>query len=393
VCASVIASLALVATPALAAPAVVSTTAAWNEWPSIHVSGDSNIIYALVSTGPTDVWAFGGDFTGVGEWRTFGERFTGGTWERLNLVDRETTPAEDLLYGAAATGPRDVWTVGTSSKAPGVPTPRDLIEHWDGTSWKIVDPGVDTGLSDGLLAVATPSPGTVWAVGEQRTGGGADYVPIILHRDGTAWENVPMNVHIPGCKLPARGEMRAVVATSDSDVYAAGWCQYEGSLFGPEHDYIVHWNGSSWSLAYEAPQVDEIKSLAVAPDGQIWAGGDNNLSDARIGHGVLWHGTGTAWTKVDLPANKAISGGVRSIAASKGLIYAAGFFADSSSETNYVMAYNPATGKSHYERLASIDPTLYIYGNALTTWRGGNPWVGGNTSGISGAFLARRVVG
>ncbi len=149
-----IAAAGTLVTSATAASTAVASTR-WSETPSIHIGGDSTMIQALVSTGPHDIWAFGSDYSPtLGEWRAFGERWNGSTWTRLNLPDRETTPAEDLLYGAAAGGVRSVWAVGSSSTAVGQPRRRDLIERWDVQTWTIVDPILNVGLSRELIGVA-----------------------------------------------------------------------------------------------------------------------------------------------------------------------------------------------------------------------------------------------
>jgi hypothetical protein len=354
--------------------AQAATTGAWGEMSSIHIAGDSNEIHALVATGQDDIWAFGNDYSGtLGEWRAFGERWTGGSWTRLPMSDRETSPAEDLVYGAAATGPNDVWAVGGSSTAPGIATRRELIEHWDGKSWQIIEPGVnDIGVARDLSAVATPEPGKVWAVGEDTVGGGAPDVPLVLHKSDSGWSNVPFDLRIPGCPSYIPGELDAVVAKSDTDVYTAGWC---ASSTGVERAFIAHWDGAHWSLAYEPTRGKEITSLTVAPGGQVWAGGDDGPAHNSVERGLLWHDTGTTWTMAKLPTGQA-TGGIRSIAATSGKIYAGGSY-NHGLEFNYVIAYNPATGKSHYERIFSLESSSYIFVNTLIIAPGGRAWFGG----------------
>jgi hypothetical protein len=370
----VIAALASAMAIGITTAAPAATTGAWGEMSSIHIAGDSNEIHALVATGQDDIWAFGNDYSGtLGEWRAFGERWTGGSWTRVNMSDRETAPVEDLVYGAAATGPNDVWTVGGSSTAPGIPTRRELIEHWDGTSWQIVEPNVnDIGVSRGLIGVATPEAGKVWAVGEANYGGGSDSVPLVLHKSGSQWTHVPFDLRVPGCPSSSGGEIDSVVAKSDTDVYVAGRCA--GST-GLERAYIAHWDGANWSLAYEPTSGKEITSLTVAPDGQVWAGGDNGPTHGSVERGLLWHDNGTTWTMAKLPTGQA-TGGIRTIAATSRKIYAGGSY-DKGLTYNYVIAYNPATGKSHYERIFSLADASYIFVDTLVIAPGGRAWFGG----------------
>ncbi len=218
-------------------------------------------------------------------------------------------------------------------------------------------------------------------------------MPLVVRHGGGHWSNVPFDVKVPGCRNFPRGELDAVVARSASDVYAAGWCQYEGSLFGPQRGFIAHWDGGSWSLAYEAPVGQEITSLSVAPGGEIWAGGDNAPSGSSPQRGWLWHGSGTTWTRVGLPIAKG-TGGIRAVAASSTLVYAAGSYASAGLTANYVMSFDPATGAARYEPISAIGAVSNLFVNALVAPTGGLPWLGGlaDTASSSGAILARRHV-
>src|SRR5262249_22733875 len=60
-----------------------------------------------------------------------------------------------------------VWAVGSSIKGPndGVSVSKNLVEHWNGTSWTVVpSPGVGAG-NNVLTAVAARSATEAWAVG------------------------------------------------------------------------------------------------------------------------------------------------------------------------------------------------------------------------------------
>jgi cytochrome c5 len=93
-----------------------------------------------------------------------------------------------------------------------------LTEHWDGSSWRVL---------------SSPNPG------------------------GAGQDNV----------------LRAVTATSGSDVWAVG--RYNGSLLVP---FAMHWNGSSWTVVSlparesQAIDTDPLSASAAAP-GQAWISG------------------------------------------------------------------------------------------------------------------------
>jgi hypothetical protein len=110
----------------------------------------------------TDVWAMGFLATSSTTTQNVSLHWDGTSWTQI--------PAVHLRFGGVgpvtALSPANVWAVGTG---PGVPTggfsahPTAVIEHWDGTSWSIVDtPG---GVSF-LAGMAASSSGHVLAVGQ-----------------------------------------------------------------------------------------------------------------------------------------------------------------------------------------------------------------------------------
>jgi hypothetical protein len=78
-------------------------------------------------------------------------------------------------------------------------TAASLIEHWDGTAWRLV-PAPDAGP---LTGVVTLGPRDAWAVG---SGG-------LLHYDGSAWTHAP---------APPPGSYQALGATASGDVWLVG---------------------------------------------------------------------------------------------------------------------------------------------------------------------------
>lgn len=379
---------------ALALTAAAAGPPQWREVESVHISGDDNVINALVATGPRAIWAFGYDLSSIPEWRVLGERWNGHTWTQLNMPDRETEPAEDRLYGAAATGPGNVWAVGYSATAVGNALDRNLIEHWNGKTWTIVDPHLDAGLRHGLSSVAV-SRTDVWGVGDITYPDGPDYVPLVYHRSSDSWKSVPFQIQVPGCKSFWRGTLQSVVIDG-SAVYAAGWCQFENfsGPNGPQRGFIARWNHGSWTLAYEVPLGDEVNALSVAPNGQVWAAGDTGTPGAQHVYGQLWHGTGTCWTKVRLPHSSNLGGRLDAVAATAAAIYVAGSYARATTGQDYVLSVDPATGESTLEPISPLD-TGPVNVEALVAPPGGSPWLGGShlSSEAAGfqAILARRL--
>jgi hypothetical protein len=115
------------------------------------------------------------------------------------------------LYSVSAVASDDVWAAGwqlVSGRAP-----RTLIEHWDGTTWRIV-PSPNVGAADNYLwDIDAAVPDEVWAVGEEF----ANSLPLVEHWDGARWTVVP------GPDLYGyTGALRSVAAISPEDALAVG---------------------------------------------------------------------------------------------------------------------------------------------------------------------------
>jgi hypothetical protein len=87
--------------------------------------------------------------------------------------------------------------VGFFVAAPNQDRPqKTLVEHWDGTSWKVVaSPNVggnnSTTISNGLRGVVAVSANDVWAFGDTDAFGPEQITNLVMHWDGTKWSIVP----------------------------------------------------------------------------------------------------------------------------------------------------------------------------------------------------------
>lgn len=90
----------------------------------------------------------------------------------------------------AAISATDVGAVGSVG---GFSDERPLAEHWDGTAWskvKTPNPRRFSTDSNALNAVAVLSANDVWAVGTHFDNGHTSIKPLIEHWDGTRWRVV-----------------------------------------------------------------------------------------------------------------------------------------------------------------------------------------------------------
>jgi hypothetical protein len=113
-----------------------------------------------------------------------------------------------------------------------------LIEHWNGTCWKVLPAARASGLLGGIAALAAHD---AWAVGTTAL---MDGDVLIEHWDGVRWATVPNPAHERG------GSLSSVSAVSAHDVWAARLGTRRATAAGQsaQHDLIIHWDGRRWQV-------------------------------------------------------------------------------------------------------------------------------------------------
>ena len=322
---------ALVALVLLIPAASHAATASWTVVSSVSPSKDNNTLYGVAALSSTDVWAVGDLNTGViptvtGR-RTLIEHNVGSgfavvpspnpSWAGLDLA---------TLQGVAAVSSTDVWAVGHADDFASFKS-TTLIEHWDGTSWRIVPSPNPSGssLPNELFAVTAVAADDVWAVGQT----GFPWKALILHWQGSAWTAVPNPCGVPlngvtaisstdiwavgsasAChfdgtswtlaRTPDPTKLGAVAFTlldvsgsASNVVWSAGFASYqngEGITTGP---LVETWNGRRWTFMTSLPMTPSGIEVVAAND--IYAVGFNGFGV------VIAHWNGTRWTSVPTP--------------------------------------------------------------------------------------------
>lgn len=190
--------------------------------------------------------------------------------EQVATVDPDKAGSQ--LVGAVALSGSDVWAVG-STGSPDRPS-STLIEHWDGSLWVDVE-APDTGtLENSLAAVDATGPDDVWAVGSASSGAGAQ--PMILRWDGTSW-NTAIAPNLLG-----GGALSGVVTVSPTDAWAVG---YEGDTgIGSERALILHWDGTAWTVTATKAGGGKslLRSVDAAAPDDVWAVGYHHQRPAAM---------------------------------------------------------------------------------------------------------------
>ena len=216
-----------------------------------------------VATAPSgDVWAVGTDFH-TGTARTFIEHRDVNT-TRWSVVPSPNASAQNnLLVAVAAVSASNVWAVGDFQNDQNVF--QTLIEHWDGTAWRIVHSPSGSGIQAGLLSVAALSGTNVWAAGNSGT------ATLIEHWDGTRWTVVPSPTPDGTSFNPVFG----LAPVSGHNIWAVG--QTQNGTSGTPATLIEHWNGASWNLVASPSPGTQATLMGAAADrssGHAWAVGN-----------------------------------------------------------------------------------------------------------------------
>jgi hypothetical protein len=195
-------------------------------------------LYGMTGTAANDIWTVGALLTNNQSLSALFEHFDGTAWTAT------TGPLFGFFNAVSADASNDIWAVGCGN----------FSEHYDGKSWKLVKaPNVGTG-ANCLNGVAALAPNDVWAVGYStatlKPPPGQFDVPtntLTEHYDGTAWTVVPSPNVGPNSQYQSN-RLLGVVAVSSTDVWAFG-SYFAASGSGEEATLILHWDGTSWSLA------------------------------------------------------------------------------------------------------------------------------------------------
>ena len=136
------------------------------------------------------------------------------------VVHNPATAEGDLLVSVSATSASNAWAVGSDTDGAA------LVEHWNGTAWKIATPPsilYPTG-------IASVSPTNVW-VSNGDPG-------VLQHWNGHVWKWVTLALPSDGCGAVS---VIALSAPSGSNVWAAGEQDACGTA-------VEHWDGAHWTV-------------------------------------------------------------------------------------------------------------------------------------------------
>jgi hypothetical protein len=255
----------------------------WRVQVSPSPGNDTNSLVGVAALSRSEAWAVGTYHTNGSSLKTLIEHWNGSAWK----VQRSPSPVtgNNTLSSVAAVSRSNVWAVGNTLSTSGAQ--RTLIEHWNGNSWT-VQQSPSPGSSSTLTAVAAVSRSNVWAVGYSDSADGTSSKTLVEHWNGGSWK-------IQGSPNPsvAYNFLCGVAATSGANAWTDGMYVQAGY----QAPVMEHWNGNAWSIrasAYQPAGYEYDTCAMAAPSaGNIWAVGSRWYFNAD--RTLIEHWNGTAW--------------------------------------------------------------------------------------------------
>jgi hypothetical protein len=263
---------------------------------------------------PTDGWAVGAfdDDDAVGH--PLVEHWNGTAWT-LGMAPQPSGRSAQLA-GVDELSPSDVWAVGYSEGDSGVTSDLPLIEQWNGTSWSMAaGASLPAGASGVLNAIGGSGPDDLWAVGYMLSADQSQESLLIEHFNGTQWANVPFPSQESACDSGLSDcflDATAVAASAPGNAWLAGNVAQPNDT---QH-VLAHWNGTGWTLATapclegstvaacdpEGTDLNELTGLTVLSPTDAWASGsEGNVNDQNFHIPYVLHWNGTTWSLTKTP--------------------------------------------------------------------------------------------
>lgn len=221
----------------------------------------------------------GGAFTTAGEASVTGlARWDGLAWAAF-AAPLNTSIGMVGTVSALTAGSSGVYAVGSFSEAGSSTVPG--LARWDGGQWSALGGGIA-----GFVQAVVSTPEGTYVGGQFPTAGGVRVNSITVRRGG-AWH--PLGGGVLAFGQP--GLVRAI-ATHGSHVYVGGSFSVAGGVTATN---VARWDGVTWAPlggGLSGGPGALVLSLAVAPNGDLVAGGVFNQAGNRAARNIArWNGT------------------------------------------------------------------------------------------------------
>jgi hypothetical protein len=252
---------------------------------------------------------------------------------RWSKVKTPTEGQVSTLEGVSATGPSDVWAVGSNADLC-------LIEHYNGREWASLPCPVTGGstLAE-LFGVDARTRSDAWAVGYVNPGG--SQLALAAHWNGHRWKPVA-TPRVSGSFV----QLNSVVDLGPDNVLAVGTYDTKSHGLFTQHGLAERWNGRAWQRV-SAPSFSTqsfLNGVSGGPAGVLAVGA---VVVHRRDVPLIERWTGTRFVRARNQVTSGQLGGVTVL--SKTSAYAVG---QADNNTTLVERYN---GKE-WTRIATPDP-------------------------------------
>ncbi|HKS76917.1 MAG TPA: hypothetical protein VJQ82_27155 [Terriglobales bacterium] len=269
--------------------------------PNCRNSNTGNVLNSVSAVSSSDVWAVGFSFTCTALLRPMILHFDGTSWKVVPSPKLGTND-NSALNGVVALASDNVFAVGYQPAPNGAVL--TLVEHWDGTSWKIM-PSPSPTLGNVLSAIAANSPTDIWAVGTRSDQATTSIQTLVEHFDGTSWKIVPSPNPLPKAFFN-QNVLTSLTATSATDVTAVGLLNDAANR--RVLTLVEHWDGSKWSVIPSPNQstavgaLNTLHGVAAVSGGDVYAVGFfADTATAGQEETLIEHFDGSSWSIIASP--------------------------------------------------------------------------------------------
>jgi hypothetical protein len=284
--------LAAVLAAAFLGPSAASAACRWQVMSPKDPSPSGGSLYDVAAVASNDVWAIG-DWVVKGTGKEQLQHFDGTSW---HLVLTPLLPFDPYIIKLSAAATNDVWAVGGYDAGTHGVTP--MIVHWDGAAWTVVAHPAQNDNGD-LYAVAATASNDVWVSGYDYTLNHA----LLEHYDGTQWKVFALT-------FPNGEDLYTIAGSSPTTVWTGGIASGE-----EDSALLEQWDAQSQSFVQWQNEIGaQIGSISVRGPGDVWAVGPGGISGrAHAAMSSYYrtvfaeHWNGTAWSRVGFPRHNKYS--------------------------------------------------------------------------------------
>ena len=262
----------------------------WSIDPSPNVTGAlQTILNSVACPSAKDCIAVGYSLSSAGDLPLV-EQWNGTTWS-LGSPAIPTATIDSELTGVACPSTKNCVAVGRSYVNES--SAATLAEHWNGTSWSVVDTPNPTGvLGDFLVSVSCPSSTTCQAAGESYLDSSGDSQTLVEQLSSGTW-SLESSPNAPGVTTSL---LSAVACAANSTS-----CVAVGQSYTPDEDHLlaISLSSGTWDLdsvpGPAAPAASYLQAAACSSAGCV-AVGDDYPANSFNSDGLIEQWNGTSWT-------------------------------------------------------------------------------------------------